>query len=276
MKKIFIISLFLILLPAVSLADEFLEIEGWKPEGKMKINSQDDLWEYINGAAEQYLAYGFKLLRYRDFSKGDLLMTVDMYDMGSPLNAFGIYATERPGNVKPLPIGTEAVIIPPAYCLLLKDRFYIKAQMIRGEFDDKSGMKILNSIEASVKGSSNFPLELSLLPERDKISGSENYVKEKYMGLAELNNVIFAYYAGSEGNEYRCFLVIIPQGETAEEIWGRLSNKWTAAAHREPPVLHRDIPYEGKIGITLKGDKIFGVSGVSDTDEMFRCLDDMF
>jgi hypothetical protein len=270
------ILLLLFNLPAVSSAGVFPEIKGWTPEGEANIKTPDDLWEYINGAAGLYLSYGFKVLRYCDFTRGDHLMTVDIYDMGSPLNAFGIYATERPGDVKPRSIGTEAVIIPPAYCLLLKDRFYIKVQMIKGDIDDDSLKTVLNSIDTSIKGSSSLPAELSLLPKQGRITRSESYVKEAYLGLDELNNVIFAGYTNPDGEKFRYFLVLPSQGETPSSVWEKLAGRWNATTLKGRPVLHRDIPYEGKIGIIQKENKLFGVSGISDADEMFKRLDEAF
>ncbi len=278
MKRAVSIGILLLLfnLSAVSFAGVFPEIKGWTPEGEVNFRTPDDLWEYINGAAGLYLAYGFKVLRYRDFTRGDHLMKVHIYDMGSPLNAFGIYVTERPEDVKLQSIGTEAVIKPPVYCLLLKDRFYIQVQMIKGDIDDDSGKAILNSIDTSIEGSSSLPAELRLLPKQGRITNSESYVKESYLGLDELNNVIFADYTNPEGKKYRYFLALPSQGETLSTVWEKLAGRWSATTLKERPVLQRDIPYEGKIGIIQKENNIFGVSGVSDTDEMFKRLDEAF
>jgi hypothetical protein len=120
-----------------------------------------------------------------------------------------------------------------------------------------------------------LPAELGLLPKKGRIKGSESYIKEKYMGLPELNNVIFADYACSEGNEYRCFLVMPSRGDTSAGMWETLSGKWKAVEHKGNLILHRDIPYEGEIGIIRKNDRIFGVSRVSDADEMLMRLDDL-
>ena len=55
-----------------------------------------------------------------------------------------------------------------------------------------------------------------------------------------------------------------------------MSDKWKSASHNGAPILFRDIPYEGKVGIMKRGDRIFGVSGDSNMDELYRRLDDMF
>jgi len=270
-KTTIILAALLLLFPVMSQAEEFPKVEGWHPEGKVKVYGQDNLWEYINGAAERFVMYGFQILRFREFSRGELMMTAEIYDMGSPLNAFGIYTTERPGEGKRLSIGSEAVI-GPSHCLLFKDRYYIKVIMLRGLLDDESAEALLKSIETHIKGKSGFPPELNILPTRERVFGSEKYVTEAYMGLSELKNVLFADYKDSKGSEYRFFGVIQTPDATVEKVWEKLSGKWTSAIFREHTVLYRDVPYEGKIGIIRRGKEIMGVSGVSDETEMYKYL----
>ena len=272
MKKAMTILLAALLLyPGTSTADGFPDIEGWHPESEVKIFRRGDLWEYINGAAEQFVMYGFQLLRFREFSKGDRMIAVEIYDMGSPLNAFGIYRTERPVDGKRLSIGTEAVI-DPFLCLLLKDRYYVKVMTRRGLHDDQSGEAVLKAVEAHIQGETGLPPELDILPTRERISGSEKYVTEAYMGLSDLNNILFADYENATGDGYRYFMVIPTPEETAEKVWKRLSAKWTSARFKGHTVLHRDIPYEGKIGIIRRGHEILGVSGISDEKELYARL----
>ena len=270
-KTIIILAALLLFFPMMSQADEFPEVEGWHPEGEIKVYGPDNLWEYINGAAERFVMYGFQILRFREFSKEELMMTTEVYDMGSPLNAFGMYTTERPEEGKRLSIGSEAVV-GPSHCLLLKDRYYIKVIMLRGLLDDESGEAVLKSLETHIKGESGLPPELNMLPTRERISGSEKYVTESYLGLSELKNILFADYEDSKGDRYRFFRVMSTPNATVEKVWEKLSGKCTSALFRERTVLYRDVPYEGKIGIIRRGKEILGVSGVSDETEMYKHL----
>jgi hypothetical protein len=270
-KTTIMLAVWLLLFSVMSQADEFPEVERWHPEGEIKVYGPDNLWEYINGAAERFVMYGFQILRFREFSKENLMMTAEIYDMGSPLNAFGIYTTERPAEGKRLSIGTE-VVLGPSHCLLLKDRYYVKIIMLRGMLDDESGEAILKSIEPHIEGKSGLPPELNFLPTRERVSGSEKYVTQAYLGLSELKNVLFADYEDSKGDGYRFFGVISTPNASVEKIWEILSRKWTSAKFREHTVLYRDVPYEGKIGIIRRGKEILGVSGVSDEKKMFKHL----
>lgn len=273
MKK-WIILVWLIL-PVSVLAVEFPEIEGWKPIDEVNVHRKDDLWKYIDGAAELFLTYDFQMLRFREFSKGDMEMVVEIYDMASALNAFGIYSTERGDDVKRLSIGTEAVIELPYYCQLLKDRFYVKVKMLQGELDRPSADTILGSVDSFIKGASSFPDELNLLPVKSKIAGTEKYVAKGYKGMGDVNHVLFADYQDAGGSKFRYFLMLPSSDETVNDQWQHFSGKWNSITDKGHPILYKDIPYSGKIGIVRKGKRIIGVTNVTETDDMLKRLRDV-
>ena len=107
-------------------ASVFPEVNGWAQTGEVLTYDADNLWEYINGAAELFVEYDVQTCRTADLSAGDLTVTVDLYDMGTPLNAFGIFVRERPVAGAPLPNATEATVSPPYQALLLKGTTYVK------------------------------------------------------------------------------------------------------------------------------------------------------
>jgi len=273
--KAWIILFWLLLLPIVSPAADFPEIGGWKPEGDVNIYRKDDLWQYIDGGAELFLMYGFQMLRFRDFSKGEMEMTVEIYDMDTPLNAFGVYTTERGEGVKGMPIGTEAIVVPPDYCQMFKERFYVKVKMQQGNLNQTSGEAILRSVDAFIGGKGEFPPELNRLPEIGKIAGTERYIAEGYMGLGELNHILFADYRNEQNGKFRYFLMISSTDKNLEETWQALSEKWRSLADKGHTILYRDIPYEGKIGIVRHGKGIAGVSNVAEMTDLIRYLRDI-
>ena len=274
MKKWIVLLLFL-LLPAHSPASEFPEIDGWKPEGEVNIHREDDLWKYINGGAELFLMYGFQMLRFREFSRGGTGVTIEIYDMATPLNAFGIYTAERGDDAVRLSLGTEAIVVPPDYCQLLKDRFYVKVNVHQGALDSNAGEAILRSIDSSIEGASSFPDELNLLPARHKIAGTEKFTTQGYKGMKRLNNILFADYRDLKGKEYRCFVMLASADEEIDDKWQDLSGKWISATEKDQAILYRDIPYDGKIGIVRRGKRIMGISDVSEIDEMLKRLTDI-
>ncbi len=272
MKKLFVLLLILITCSGGLYGEEFPQIKGWKANGDMHTYKPANLWEYIDGAANLYLEYNFKLLKLREFKKNNTIVMVEIYDMGSPINAFGIYATERPADTDLLRIGTEAVVVPPYSALMLKDSFYIKVMIEQGELDLKNGENILKGIAAFLPGKTELPAELKLLPEKDLVPGTIKYAAKGYMGLGELNNLLFADYKDSAGNEYRAFVMILPDKAKVDETWKDLAGKWKTETHKERTILFREVPYEGLIGVVMSNDMITGVSGVKKKADLFKLL----
>lgn len=270
MKRIMIFFLMMVVCP--SMAGDFPKVKGWKPVGEVMTYNAGNLWEYINGAAELFLAYGFQSLRSCDLSHKDLVVTVDIYDMGTRLNAFGVYNTERPRQTKPLSIGAAGIVSPPYQCLLLKDVNYVKVNMYEGEIDEATGKALLQALAAALPGGNEYPVELKGLPEEGKKLGSEGFVKEGYLGLGELNNCVFADYEGKGDSEYQYFHMLLGPKESSKSIWEKLEAKWKATKVEDHPVLFKQIPYKGIVGVILTDKGIFGVTDSEKESEMKKRL----
>ena len=72
------------------------EVDGWKWDGKDEEYNSQTIFKYIDGAAEVYLAYGFKGVAVRRFERpGKPLLVAETYEMGSSADAYGVFAFER-------------------------------------------------------------------------------------------------------------------------------------------------------------------------------------
>ena len=123
MKRLLLLSVLVACAPAA--VTDFPEIEGWGSPTAVNSYDASSLWEFINGAAETFMQYGFQGLETAEFSRDGTILAVSIYDMGSALNAYGIYRSERPDEVEPLAIGAQAIVSPPYQALMAKDRFIL-------------------------------------------------------------------------------------------------------------------------------------------------------
>ncbi len=72
------------------------EINGWKAVGQDRIYDRQTLFDYINGGAEVYLTYRFREVFVRTFErKQNPNITIEIFDMERPEDAFGIFTFER-------------------------------------------------------------------------------------------------------------------------------------------------------------------------------------
>ena len=85
----------------------FSEVEGWKWDQKEMRYHSKTLFDYVDGAAELYLAYGFQNLTVRRFEKSNQpSITVEIYEMDSPEDAYGVFSFER--QDEPAGVGQES------------------------------------------------------------------------------------------------------------------------------------------------------------------------
>jgi hypothetical protein len=85
-----------------------VEVESWKWDGiEMKYNSKT-LFDYIDGAAELFLAFGFQNLTARRFEKSNQPpITIELYEMGSSEDAYGVFSFDRQDEAVGIGQGSE-------------------------------------------------------------------------------------------------------------------------------------------------------------------------
>jgi hypothetical protein len=84
------------------------ETEGWRWDTKETQYKSKTLFKYIDGAAELYLAYDFQNLTVRQFEKpGRPLITVEVYEMASSKDAYGVFSYEHQDETAGIGQGSE-------------------------------------------------------------------------------------------------------------------------------------------------------------------------
>ncbi len=72
------------------------QVGQWRLEGQEESYNPDTLFDYMDGAAELYLAYNFRSMKMARYSKGQgPRIVVELYEMASSEDAFGIFSFER-------------------------------------------------------------------------------------------------------------------------------------------------------------------------------------
>jgi hypothetical protein len=72
------------------------KIVDWQATGKDMVYDRKTLFDYMDGGAEVYLAFDFRQVfvrKYQGPAKAEIAL--DIYDMGSPEEAFGIFSCDR-------------------------------------------------------------------------------------------------------------------------------------------------------------------------------------
>lgn len=73
-----------------------LEINGWTWDQEDRSYNRENLFDYINGAAEVYLAYNFRQAFVHRFTKaGQPDLVAEVYQLASAEDAYGVFSLER-------------------------------------------------------------------------------------------------------------------------------------------------------------------------------------
>ncbi len=269
-RRMILLAVLVLVLSCQPAPEGFLTIDGWSPQGKAATYDANGLWELINGAADTFLAYGFESVTVQNYQAGEVTASVAVYDMGTELNAFGIYRTESQGAEEFLTVGTEAVVSPPYQCLLLKGRNYVKIDAYEGDIDQATGEELVAAIAGALPGGDGLPPEFSVLPTEGMEAGSAQYSREDVFGLAELDECVHAAYRDDAGERYQVFVVLTPDSDEVDRVWNLLAENWQTSVLGDRPVLYREVPYSGVVGV-IQTDR--GLVGVAETPDEQRLLE---
>lgn len=204
---------------------------GWTiSEGPTSYDGES-LFEYLNGGAPLYLKYGFRSLTQTRYQLGDdpfASVTLDIFDMGSELGAFGLYRSILPPDPDTMEWGAEGYrsgTIAAAW----KGSVYVHAEadddrpeLVAG-LDHAVGLAV-----AAIEGSVSLPPILEVFPREDLRAGSERYVAADLFGHAFLPGGFVAGYE-IDGGEVELFFSRMGSAAEAEEALGLLrahEEKW--------------------------------------------------
>lgn len=247
--------------------------EGWKVKGEVLRFQPENLFEFINGAAEIYLSYDFRSLITAEYiqEESPVSVSVEIYDMGNVKNAFGIYSAERFEDSNFINVGLQGYIEEEVLNFLM-DRYYIKMFCFEGgDSSEEILKKFADEICRKVGAPGEWPEVLSYFPEENKIANSEKFFLRNFLGYGFFHNGYTASYL-KDGLEFSCFIIEGKNQKDAEEMIKKFLNTRTEGTVEEKPwgFLVKDRYYHN-IFIAQKGSYIAGVmkikEGMEETGE---------
>lgn len=244
------------------------EVEGWNEPEERQSYFPESLYEYINGAAESYLSYDFEELLVAELERigtqGSL--TLEIYDMGTPANAFGIFSTERYPENEPVPVG-DLGYLEDESLNFVSGRYYVKLLGFGlGEEAPELMTDIGRRVAGAVKEKGLLPGLLRFFPKDDLVLRSEKYVKQNFMGYEFLRNGFTAAYK-IEDREVEGFFIEAESGKEAEDMLGKLLD-FFARDKQVPEKIARGYRVKNRYGqhffVVRVGNVLCGVTRVPD------------
>ena len=213
---------------------------GWIFDFEPEIYRPANLHEYINGEAELYKQYDvveMATASYVHKENPSLTFTIDIYDMGTTLNAFGIYSYYRRPDMNFAEIGEQAVVSDLSV-RFWQGRYFVN--IVAGGLDSSLTQKIR---DVAARMSSTLPrlprpAIFNDLPKIDQIPNSLKYIKSSYLNVENIT----ALQARYKKHDDTCimFLIYGKNDSLTKECFFQLKQDKT-------------------IRVKMSGDKIYGV-----------------
>lgn len=239
------------------------ELNGYKKVMNYPVFTPENLWDFINGAADTYLAYGFVDLHVAEYKKGKNVIKLEIYRHADPTLAFGIYSTERSPSFRFINLGAQGYTAEESINFFKGD-YYVKIRTYsKNEKTIHDAQTLASRVSEMLPGETAMPAVLSQFPEEGKKVNEETYINESVLGHKFLNNAFKAIYELGSDN---FSIFILPRNSHSEVV--ETVNAYLKSAGMDPvneeegKIVFKD-GYNGDIFLAWKDNKIVIISGLS-------------
>ena len=267
--------------------------EGWVLAEGPKVYTPKTLFERINGQAELFFKYGFRksaFAMYQGKKDPNRQIEVDIYDMGTVLQAFGIFSRFR-NEEKPGGFGLDSYLDDQT-AFFYKGKYFV---LLYATEPDPSVLKrMAGTVAVKIGDPSPSPREVDYFPGKGLKPGSIQYFSEGLLGYQFLKRGFQGTYiekveakvnaeaktkveakvkvedkSGTESKECQLFLAIFKTAQDATDALktykDHLSRKGKVQSEITLPfgsnALKGEDPYKGRVMVAQKGVYLLGVIG---------------
>jgi hypothetical protein len=242
-------------------------LDGWSKTEADQFYNRENLYDYIDGGAELYLSYGFRSLINRTYTQpGQPDIILDIFDMGSSQNAFGVFSHSREKVVKEFGQGSQYTA---GSLLFWKDRYFISILASPDTPESSQAIKKLAGIiESHIKKEGPLPALIDLLPRDSLIKESVRYFKhyiwlnsyyfianQNILHIDENTDAFLAKYRENNGKSL-LLLVQYPDTESAKAAYQDFVKNYLLGVSDPAAVQLEDGSWTGT---SLKGNLIIAV-----------------
>jgi Family of unknown function (DUF6599) len=211
-------------------------IAGWKKTNPPDLYTPENLSNYIDGGAELYLSYNFKTalaLKYKDPADNEI--SVDIFDMNTSFDAFGVFAHSRETIDSSFGQGSEYAA---GLLTFWKDHYYVSILAYPETAAKKEVVfKLGRAIAGAIPAEGALPPIIALLPPDNLLPESVHYFhhyiwlnsfyfvsNDNVLNIGNDTPAALAKYR-KNGPAFFLLLVRYPNAAGAEAAAGQFSQK---------------------------------------------------
>lgn len=250
--------------PAVARVADFAPVPGGQVLPPSKIDRfTDNLYEKIDGKEGMFRAFHFVELRFGQYTNPQTQDAFDVYiyDMGEPVNAFGVYMGERSPTAKGWSLGRDAYVSGTS-AYFCKDKYYINVLGPPEGGDDKLEVSktIATAVAATIPDTDKPFWVEQYLPAEGRTPHSLKYEATSGLGYDFIQQMFRAEYQ-FEGRSFQIFVMRTADAAAARAVF----DKYVEATAKYDKVVSREADAQGQkvIGESL------GVYSVAFTKGVF-------
>jgi hypothetical protein len=243
------------------------DLPGFETGLAPEVYARDELSDLINGEVEAFYPHGVGDTVSAMLKRGTTRVQVTIFDMTTPLGAYGVFSTHRPPTPDRVGIGTDS-FADNVSLVFYKGRYYTDLTVM-GRRDD--GPEVLHLIGEAIAGrieaEDAVPPELALFPEDGRAPDSDQYVPRGYLGLEEIPDAFVMGY-NRDGAELRASLSPFADEDAAKAAYDALSayiiEKGEGGASGTVDgraVVTGTLKYRGRIAATTEGRHMLTACG---------------
>jgi hypothetical protein len=232
---------------------------GWEQTGPKRQYTPDNLFDYKDGAAEGYLAYGFVTMQGIDCKSGEDTMSIDVSQMSDADAAYGMFTANRDPHLPSAKIGMGGQVQMQS-AVFAKGKYFVEiAQVAANPASDNHGMlqALVTRIAEMLEGRSTTPETLEWFPKENLISAG--LVPESVLGMRLLKRGYVAKY-----KQGQAFIVLETSPESAAEVMKKLRARFDGASDARigDEAFQAKAQYLGGICFFRKGSYIGGYANL--------------
>lgn len=248
------------------------ELAGWTMVSEAETFGPENLWDYINGQAESYLGYGFLRIDTAEYRResGPPAVVVEIYQMGSSENAFGIFAAERNPEDRQVGIGSGGYLGPNVLNFWQGERYIKLTSFEEGAGIEEALSSLAQEISSWCPAGSGELVAFAFFPDEGRIEGGERYISQSFLGQEYLDGAYRVDYEGEEGDGFQLFLVPFNSNDEARTALARYADFLTGQGREversegEAPALVAEV--EGTQVVFVQDEYLAGVLGAASRD----------
>lgn len=156
---------------------------AWNRAAPAEVYDKDNVFELINGEAELYFPYGFKRVvaaEYAQAADAETTVSVEVYELASLLDAFGVYSNYRDEESKTADVGAEAVA-GSTQVMFYQDVFFVKARTHKTDRQDQL-LEFAREFSKVLPQRFEAPPEPGVLDVKGVVPASCQYIAQSVLG----------------------------------------------------------------------------------------------